>query len=132
MKANVLFLDARPAQEKPWTKTLWVYDLRTNLHFTQKTNPLKRSDLDEFVECYRPTKRHLRKPTWSEANPEGRWRSYDYDDLIRRDKVNLDIFWLRTTAWKTPRISLLLTCWLRKSPTIFRRPSNSLLRLLRS
>ena len=98
VKANVLFLDARPAQEKPWTKTLWVYDLRTNLHFTQKTNPLKRSDLDEFVECYRPTKRHLRKPTWSEANPEGRWRSYDYDDLIRRDKVNLDIFWLRDNS----------------------------------
>ena len=54
VKANVLFLDAKPAQEKPWTKTLWVYDLRTNMHFTQKTNSLKRSDLDEFVECYRP------------------------------------------------------------------------------
>ena len=51
VKANVLFLDARPAQEKAWTSKLWVYDLRTNMHFTQKTNPLKRSDLDEFVEC---------------------------------------------------------------------------------
>ena len=70
VKANVLFFDAKPGQEKPWTKTLWVYDLRTNMHFTQKTNPLTRSDLDEFVESYRPGKRHLRKPTWSEANPE--------------------------------------------------------------
>lgn len=95
VKANVLFLDAKPAQEKSWTKTLWVYDLRTNQHFTQKTNPLKRADLDEFVELYRPGKRHLRKPTWTEATPEGRWRSYDYDDLMKRDKVSLDIFWLK-------------------------------------
>lgn len=63
--------------------------------FTQKTNPLQRDDLDEFVECDRPGKRHLRKPTWTEANPEGRWRSFDYEDLMKRDKVNLDIFWLR-------------------------------------
>jgi type I restriction enzyme M protein len=98
VKANVLFLDAKPAQEKPWTKKLWVYDLRTNMHFTQKTNPLKRSDLDEFVECYRPSKRHLRKPTWSEANAEGRWRPFDYEELIKRDKVNLDIFWLRDNS----------------------------------
>ena len=95
VKANVLFLDAKPAQEKAWTKTLWVYDLRTNMHFTQKTNSLQRSDLDEFVALYRPGKRHLRKASWSEANPEGRWRSYEYDELMKRDKVNLDIFWLR-------------------------------------
>ena len=95
VKANVLFLDAKPAQENPWTKTLWVYDLRTNKHFTQKTNPLKRDDLDEFVENYRPGKRHLRKPSWTESTPEGRWRSYDYEDLMKRDKVNLDIFWLK-------------------------------------
>ena len=54
VKANVLFFDAKPAQEKPWTEKLWVYDLRTNMHFTLKTNPLKRADLDEFVECYQP------------------------------------------------------------------------------
>jgi type I restriction enzyme M protein len=96
VKANVLFFDAKPAQEKPWTKKLWVYDLRTNMHFTLKTNPLQRSDLDEFVECYRPGKRHLRKPTWdAEKSPEGHWRSFDYDELSKRDKVNLDIFWLR-------------------------------------
>ena len=72
VKANVLFLDAKPAQEKPWARTLWVYDLRTNMHFTQKTNPLQRADLDEFVECYCPAKRHLRKQTWNETTPEGR------------------------------------------------------------
>ena len=47
------------------------------------------------MECYRPSKRHLRKPTWTEANIEGRWRSFGYEDLMKRDKVNLDIFWLR-------------------------------------
>jgi type I restriction enzyme M protein len=95
VKANGLFFDAKPAQEKPWTSKLWVYDLRTNMHFTLKTNPLRRADLDEFVECYRPQKRHQRKPTWSESDPEGRWRAFDYEELLKRDKVNLDIFWLK-------------------------------------
>jgi type I restriction enzyme M protein len=95
VKANVLFFDAKPAREQAWTSKLWVYDLRTNMHFTLKTNSLKRDDLDEFVEVYRPGKRHLRKPTWSEKNPDGRWRAYDYDELSKRDKASLDIFWLR-------------------------------------
>lgn len=95
VKANVLFFDAKPAQEKAWTKKVWVYDLRTNMHFTQKTNSLKRSDLDDFVACYKPGKLHTRKPTWSEKESEGRWRCFEYDDLIKRDKVNLDIFWLK-------------------------------------
>ncbi len=95
VKANVLFFDAKPAREAAWTKKLWVYDLRTNVHFTLKTNQLKRSDLDEFVECYNPENRHERKATWSDENPEGRWRSFDYEELIKRDKVNLDIFWLK-------------------------------------
>lgn len=95
VKANVLFFDAKPAQEAPWTKKLWVYDLRTNMHFTLKTNPLKRSDLDEFVERYRPGEMHKRKPTWDEKkSPEGRWRAFDYEELVKRDKLNLDIFWL--------------------------------------
>ena len=95
VKANVLFFDAKPAQEKPWTKKLWVYDLRTNMHFTLKTNPLKRSDLDDFVRCYKPKSRHRRKATWSEDAPDGRWRCFTYEEIIKRDKANLDIFWLR-------------------------------------
>jgi len=95
VKANVLFFDAKPAQEKPWTKRLWVFDLRTNIHCTLKQNPLLRGDLDEFVECYKPGNRQRRKPTWSEDNPEGRWRAFDFEELIKRDKVNLDLFWLK-------------------------------------
>jgi len=95
VKANVLFFDKKPASETPWTKKLWIYDLRTNKHFTLKTNPLKREDLDEFVQCYNPENRYQRQPTWSDKNPDGRWRSYDYEELINRDKASLDIFWLR-------------------------------------
>ena len=95
VKANVLFFDRKPASEKPWTKKLWIYDLRTNMHFTLKTNPLKREDLDEFVKCYNPKNRYKRKPTWTEKKPEGRWRAFEYDELINRDKASLDIFWLK-------------------------------------
>ena len=95
VKANVLFFDKKLGDEKAWTKKLWIYDLRTNMHFTLKTNPLKRSDLDEFVQCYNPENRNKRKPTWTEENPNGRWRAYDYDEIINRDKASLDIFWLK-------------------------------------
>jgi type I restriction enzyme M protein len=95
VKANVLFFDRKPGAKAPWTKTLWVYDLRTNRHFILKTQRLARADLDEFVACYRPGERQKRAATWSEKNPDGRWRPYTYDEIIQRDKVSLDLFWLR-------------------------------------
>ncbi len=95
VKANVIFFDRKPPQEKPWTKKLWVYDLRTNRHFTQKQNPIRRSDFDEFVDLFKPGAMHKRKATWSESNPDGRWRCYDYEDLLKRDKLSLDLFWIR-------------------------------------
>jgi type I restriction enzyme M protein len=98
VKANVLFFDARPAREEPWTEKLWVYDLRTNLHFTLKTNPLKRSDLDEFVACFNPENRLAREATWSEANPSGRWRAWSWEEIARRDKLNLDLLWLKDAS----------------------------------
>ncbi|MBM3470233.1 MAG: SAM-dependent DNA methyltransferase [Armatimonadetes bacterium] len=88
VKANVLFFDRKPASQTPWTKTLWIYDLRTNKHFTLKTNPLTRADLDDFVACCNPENRHARKET-------GRFRPFPYEELVKRDKANLDIFWLR-------------------------------------
>jgi type I restriction enzyme M protein len=93
VKANVLFFDRKPASPKPWTRRMWVYDLRTNQHFTLKTNTMKRADLDEFVALYRPM--NERVATWSEANPGGRWRSYEYDEVVNRDKCSLDLFWLK-------------------------------------
>jgi type I restriction enzyme M protein len=76
------------ASETPWTKTLWIYDFRTNQHFTLKTKPLKRADLDDFVACYNPENRHEREAT-------ERFRAFAYEELVRRDKASLDIFWLK-------------------------------------
>ena len=95
VKANVLFLEKKGASETPWTKKLWIYDLRTNKHFTLKTSPLRRDDLNEFVALYNAGNRNLRQATWSAENPDGRWRMYSYDQLIARDKASLDIFWLK-------------------------------------
>jgi type I restriction enzyme M protein len=95
VKANVIFFDKKEGRAKPWTDRLWVYDLRTNQHFTLKQKPIQRSDFDEFVECYRPGSMHKRKPTWNEGNPDGRWRSYSYEDLLKRDKLSLDLFWIK-------------------------------------
>lgn len=88
VKANVLFFDKKPASEKPWTDKLWIYDLRTNMYFTLKTNPLKYEDLEDFLKCYNPKNRYERQET-------ERFRPVTFDELIKRDKVNLDIFWLR-------------------------------------
>ncbi len=88
VKANVLFFDRKPASENHWTQDLWIYDLRTNRHFTLKTNPLSRADLDDFVACYSPEDRREREET-------ERFHRFSYEDLLKRDKANLDIFWLR-------------------------------------
>ena len=88
VKANVLFFDRKPASETPWTQRLWVYDLRTNQHFTLKQNPLRYEHLAEFIEAYRPEARQER------AESE-RFHSFTYDDLLQRDKVSMDITWLR-------------------------------------
>lgn len=95
VKANVLFFDKRTDGPTPNTRELWIYDLRTNMHFTLKQNPLQRGDLDEFVACYNPDNRFMREETWSEDTPDGRWRMFTCDELIARDNVSLDIFWLR-------------------------------------
>ena len=95
VKANVLFFDKMPGREAPWTKDLWVYDLRTNSHFTMKKNSLRRHHLDEFAELYNPSNRYDRGATWSEENPEGRWRRYTYEEIMRREGANLDLSWIR-------------------------------------
>jgi len=96
VKANVLFFDNHAASKEPWTKEVWFYDYRTNIHHTLKKKPLRFEDLQEFIACYNPLNRHERKEAWSEAtNPEGRWRKFSYEQIIARDKTSLDIFWLK-------------------------------------
>ena len=89
VKANVLFFDKKPANPgRPWTERLWVYDLRTNQHFTLKQNPLRREHLDDFAACFKPGRR-------GERVESERWHSFAHDGLMARDKANLDITWLR-------------------------------------
>jgi type I restriction enzyme M protein len=88
VKANVLFFDKKPAGDKPWTTKLWVYDFRTNQHFTMKQNPLRREHLDEFVDAYKPGNRGKRKES-------ERFKAFTYEEIIARDKANLDIIWLK-------------------------------------
>ncbi len=96
VKANVLFFDNHAASKEPWTKEIWFYDYRTNIHHTLKKKPLRFEDLQEFIACYNPLNRNQRKEGWNEAtNPEGRWRKFSYEQIIARDKTSLDIFWLK-------------------------------------
>jgi type I restriction enzyme M protein len=88
VKANVLFFDRKPASETPWTRELWVYDLRTNMHFTLKQNPLRYEHLQEFIEVYKPEKR-------GDRFESERFKRFGYDELIQRDKASLDLVWLR-------------------------------------
>jgi type I restriction enzyme M protein len=88
VKANVLFFDRKPASEAASTKTLWVYDLRTNMHFTLKQNPLRYQHLEDFVRTYNPENRHERVKS-------ERFRPFSYEELLQRDKVSLDLIWLR-------------------------------------
>jgi type I restriction enzyme M protein len=96
VKANVLFYDSKPASKEPWTKEVWFYDFRTNIHFTLKKNPLKLEDLQDFISCYNPENINKRKETYHhETNPEGRWRKFTYEEIIERDKTSLDISWIK-------------------------------------
>lgn len=96
VKANVIFFDNREASPNPWTKEVWYYDYRTNIHHTLKKKTMRFEDLTDFIKCYNPKNRHDRKLTWdAEKSPEGRWRKFTYEDLIVRDKTSLDVFWLK-------------------------------------
>ena len=90
VKANVLFFDKKPGKtdNKARTEKLWIYDFRTNRHFTLKENTLSREHLDDFVKCYNAKNILKRKETKT-------FRAYSYDDLIKRDKASMDIFWLK-------------------------------------
>jgi type I restriction enzyme M protein len=83
VKANVLFFDKKAASKLAQTKELWVYDYRTNVHKTLKTKKLVASDLSDFVKCYR------------ERKETERFQRFPYEELIKRDKLNMDLFWLK-------------------------------------
>ena len=88
VKANVIFFDNKPASKTPWTKDVWIYDLRSNMHFTLKEKKLAFDDLEDFVKCYNPSNRYQR-------NESERFKKFTYEDILARDKTNLDVFWLK-------------------------------------
>ncbi|MGN5290259.1 SAM-dependent DNA methyltransferase [Aeromonas media] len=99
VKANVLFFDNKTARKEPWTRDVWIYDYRTNIHHTLKRKPLRFEDLQDFIACYHPENRHDRQESWHETdNPEGRWRKYSLEQILSRDKTSLDIFWLKDNS----------------------------------
>jgi len=90
VKANVLFFDKKVARPgRPWTERLWVYDLRTNQHFTLKQNPLRRADLDDFVTAY------MAGMPRTERVVSERFRSFDLEEIVASNNANLDIIWLK-------------------------------------
>ena len=88
VKANVLFFDKHPASESPWTKKVWFYDLRTNVHFTQKAKMMQHAHLKDFIESFKVGAFDTRLET-------ERFRCFSYDEIISRPLTNLDIFWLK-------------------------------------
>jgi type I restriction enzyme M protein len=96
VKANVIFFDNCTAAPSHRTKDVWIYDYRTGIHHTLKKNPLRESCLDDFVKCYNPKNRKLRRATYGEDNPSGRWRKFSYNEIISRDKTSLDITWIKS------------------------------------
>jgi type I restriction enzyme M protein len=95
VKANVLFFDKKPPSETAATKDLWIYDLRTNQRFTLKERPMVRADLHDFIACYQSGHRSRRKES-------EKFKRFPLETLLARDKVNLDIFWVKDHALDDP------------------------------
>ena len=95
VKTNVLFF-TRGKTDKGNTKEVWIYDLRTDMPSFGKTNPLKESHFAEFIECYKDGDLSSRVETYSDSNPNGRWRKFTYEEILSRDKTSLDITWIKT------------------------------------
>lgn len=97
VKTNVLFF-TRGKTDKANTKEVWIYDLRNDMPSFGKTNPLKKEHFDDFVECYADGDLSARKETYSEENPNGRWRKFTYEEILARDKTSLDITWMKSDS----------------------------------
>lgn len=92
----MIFFDNHEASPTPWTKEVWYYDYRTNFTHTLKKKPMRSENLKDFISFYNPRNRYQRQSTWDEEEvPEGRWRNCSYEEIRSRDKISLDIFWLK-------------------------------------
>lgn len=94
VKANVIFFDNKLPSDEWQTKEVWIYDFRTNVHFTLKQNPMTESSLDDFVKCYNADNINKRVQTYSDENPNGRWRKYSLEE-IKENGYKLDLKWMQ-------------------------------------
>ena len=99
VKSNVIFFEKKKSRKNHLTNEIWFYDYRTNIHHTLKKYILKFEHLIPFVLCYHAKDRNNTKETWSKQNPKGRFRKYTYEEIMARDKTNLDIFWLKDDSY---------------------------------
>lgn len=113
VKTNVLFFEKGSE-----TKDIWVYDYRTGIKHTLATKPMTRAHLDEFVDCYCSGHTEDRTPTYSEENPNGRWRKYSQEEVYSRDLLKLDFKWLDLEEKDNRTISELLSDMQEKATTI--------------
>lgn len=104
VKTNVLFFEKG---EK--TKDIWIYDYRTGIKHTMATKPMTRADLDDFVNCYCSGHLEDRKETYSEENPNGRWRKFSEEEVYSRDQLKLDFKWIDLTEKDDRTITELLS-----------------------
>jgi len=100
-KPTSSFLITNPPSKEPWTKEVWLYDFRTNIHFTLKGNRSSLTTCKISLPATTRENRFGRRETYTAANPEGRWRKFACADIIARDKTNLDIFWLKDKSSPT-------------------------------
>lgn len=102
ISTNVLFFD----KGKP-TEDIWVYDYKTGIKHTLATKPLKREDLDDFVDCYCSGHMQDRKETYDkEINPNGRWRRFTAAEIAKRK--DLDFKWIDFTEKDERSLSEIL------------------------
>lgn len=113
VKTNVLFFDKGET-----TRDIWVYDYRTGIKHTLATKPMKREDLDDFVSCYCSGHRQDRKQTYSDENPNGRWRCFTAEEVYARDQLKLDFKWMDLTEKDDRTLAELLQDMKDKSANI--------------
>ncbi len=113
VKTNVLFFEK--GEE---TKDIWVYDYRTGIKHTMATKPMTREHLNEFVECFCSGHLEDRTPTYSEENPNGRWRKFSKEEVYSRDLLKLDFKWLDLEEKDDRTIGELLSDMQKKATSI--------------
>ncbi|GAB3940884.1 hypothetical protein GCM10027614_25270 [Micromonospora vulcania] len=91
VKANVLFFERARPRGAMDPEALGVrLPHEPALH--PQAELLRREHLQDFVECYLPGKDR------AERVETERFRAFSYEELIARDKVNLDITWLKDAS----------------------------------